>query len=155
MNLGDIMSRDVCVCRANNTIRDCAKMMSDHKVGFLPVVDDKGFLIGTLTDRDIVLRAVAQGKGPDSTVEDFMSRDPVHLHADSTLTEAESIMMQGHIRRLVVVDDRKKPIGIVSISDIAMHEPDANRLKEMFRTIMEHIPQERTVEEFVGTPCCG
>lgn len=155
MNLGDIMSRDVRFCRASDAIKDCAKSMADNKIGFLPVVDDNGILLGTLTDRDIALRAVAMGKGPDTKVQDVMSGDPVHLHADSTLDEAEQVMMQGHIRRVVVVDDQKKPIGVVSISDIAKSEDDAGRLKEVLSTITERIPEERTVEELVGSPCCG
>ena len=155
MSLGDMMEHNIKTCRADDTLRACAKMMMDNRIGFLPVVDNKGILIGTITDRDIVLRAVAAGKNADSKVRDFFSDNPVHLHASDDIAEAENVMMQGHIRRLVIVDDQKKPIGVVSISDIVMHEKDFERLHDVLCKVFERTPQERTVEELVGSACCG
>jgi len=155
MKLGEIMSRDVRTCGLNSSIADCAKMMEQFKIGFLPIVDEGGALVGVLTDRDIVRRAVAAGKGPDAKAKEIYSDEPVHLHADDTLTDAEEAMMQGRIRRLVVIDDEKKPVGIISLTEIVRYESDASRLKDVLGSILEPMREERTVEELVGTPCCG
>jgi len=155
MKLGDIMSRDVRTCTMSSSIGDCAKMMEEFKIGFLPVVDDNGVLVGTLTDRDIVRRAVAAGKGPDAKVEDIYSDEPVHLHSEGTLSDAEDAMMHGRIRRLVIIDDEKKPIGIISLAEIVRNEADPKRLKEVLESILEPMREERTVEALAGTPCYG
>ena len=147
MTVSNIMQRDIKCCGLSDTIQACAKTMAQNKIGFLPVVGASGELVGTITDRDIVLRAVATGKGPDCKVQDVYSDNPVHVTEDSDISEAEELMAEGHIRRLVVLNGQLKPVGVISLSDIVRNEKDSKRLHESLIRIMEKTSAERTVEE--------
>lgn len=155
MTLSEVMTPDPKVCRENDSIQSCARIMADNNLGFLPVVDENGILIGTVTDRDITIRATAKGKSHDTKVRDVYSDNPVHLRKEDALALAEDLMMDAHIRRLVVVDDAKKPIGVVSASDVGRCEKNTQRVALVFGTILKPMPQGRTVEELVGSSCCG
>ena len=147
MTVNKIMERDIKMCGLNDTIQDCARMMEQHRIGFLPVVGSNGELVGTITDRDIVLRAVAKGKGTDCLVKDVYSDNPLHLDEDADISEAEDLMADGHIRRLVIVNAQNKPVGVVAISDIVRNEDDPKRLHSILVKVMEPMQAERTVEE--------
>ena len=145
MTLSEVMTPEAKVCRETDSIIECAQIMADFGVGFLPVVNDEGELVGTVTDRDITLRAVAKGMDLEG---------PIHLQEGDSLAQAEELMMEGHIRRIVVVDDSKHPVGVVSLSDIVRNEDDS-KAREVYETVAEPIEQERTVEQFAGMGCCG
>jgi len=154
MTLSEVMTPEAKVCRETDAIIECAQIMADFGVGFLPVVNDEGELVGTVTDRDITLRAVAKGMYLEGPIGEIMSDKPIHLQEGDSLAQAEELMMEGHIRRIVVVDDSKHPVGVVSLSDIVRNEDDS-RAREVYETVAEPIEQERTVEQFAGMGCCG
>lgn len=123
MKVQDIMTRDVCIADPNQTVREAAKKMAEVDVGLLPVGENDR-LVGMISDRDIALRCVAAGKGPDATVRDIMTRDVKYCYEDQNVEDVASNMAEQQIRRLPVVDQDKRLVGIVSLADVAM-ERDA------------------------------
>jgi len=155
MILSEVMTPDPKTCSEEDSIRDCARIMADHNVGFLPVVNELGRLVGVITDRDITTRATAIGISGDAKVGDICSDNPVHMEPTDTLERAEDLLMDAHIRRLVVVDKEKRPVGVVSLCDVGRFDEDADRVTDVFATVLEPMPQSRTVADLVGSPCCG
>ncbi len=121
MRVNEAMSRDVKVCTPGSSIRECAKSMAECDAGALPVGENDR-LIGMITDRDIAIRAVAQGKGPDTPVRDIMSTDVKYCFEDEELDHVAKNMAEQQIRRLPVVNRDKRLVGIVSLGDLALKE---------------------------------
>jgi CBS domain-containing protein len=122
--ISEIMSTDVRVVEPQETLRRAAEMMVRLDVGALPVVTDN-HLMGMLTDRDIVVRGVAAGLSPDAgCVSDVMTREVLYCTADQDTREVLELMGEKQVRRLPVVDDDRHLVGIVSIGDLALNEPD-------------------------------
>jgi CBS domain-containing protein len=122
MNARTLMTPEPSVVSVNDTITSAARLMRTLRVGMLPVVDDTHHrhLLGVLTDRDIVVRCVAEGHRLDCLVEDHMTRDALMtVHADSDLRLIADRMEQHQVRRLPVVDSRQRVIGIVTQADLA------------------------------------
>ncbi|PWB82352.1 MAG: CBS domain-containing protein [Methylocystaceae bacterium] len=119
MKIQDIMTRDVCIADPNQTVREAAKKMSEIDIGLLPIAENDR-LVGMISDRDIALRCVAEGKGPDAFVRDVMTRDVKYCYDDQNVEDVASNMAEQQLRRLPVVDHDKKLVGIVSLADIAM-----------------------------------
>ena len=118
MKISDIMSRDVQVARPEDTLRDAAETMARIDVGSLPVCDGRR-LLGIVTDRDIVVRGLAKGLGPDSTVPQVMTEGVEYCFDDDDLVEVSDKMAASQIRRIPVVDRDKNLVGIVSLGDVA------------------------------------
>jgi CBS domain-containing protein len=117
----DIMKPNVERCLGDATIVDVAKQMRDRNVGFLPVCDDSGRAIGVLTDRDLAVRVLAEGRDPTKwTARDVMTRDVVTAHPDDELKTAEDHMIGRRVERIVVTDENSTPVGVVSLTDIAV-----------------------------------
>ena len=155
MSLSEVMTPDPITCRLEDSIQDCARLMADHNLGFLPVVDEYGTLVGTITDRDIVIRSAARGEPLTTRIQEIYSDNPIHLSPEDTLAQAEDLMMDAHIRRLVAVDDEKKPVGVLSLSDIGRFDKDLRRVGNVFAAVLEPMPQGRTIEGLIGSACCG
>jgi len=119
MKVRDLMTRDVFVARPNQTIRDVAGMMENIDAGALPVGDDDR-LLGMITDRDIAIRAVGQGKGPQTLVQDIMSHEVKYCFEDEDTEHIAHNMADQQIRRLPVVDRNKRLVGILSLGDLAI-----------------------------------
>ncbi len=100
------------------SIRKAAQIMRDEDVGVLPIVDGMGVLVGIVTDRDIAVKAVADGRDADTPVEKCMTRNPDTIGKDTTLQQAMLLMSQQQIRRLPVVENGRL-IGIVSLGDLS------------------------------------
>ena len=117
----DIMSRDVHVVRPDDSLQDAAMQMRSHDVGFLPVCDGEK-LVGTLTDRDIAIQAVAEGKDPKKTrVKDLGNREVCWCYDDQSPEDAAKMMKDKEVRRVLVIDrDSKQLIGVVSVGDLAI-----------------------------------
>jgi CBS domain-containing protein len=107
---------------ASQAIDDAARLMRDEDVGSLPVTD-QGRLIGVITDRDIVIRVVAEGGRDSATVADALSRNPVTVAPDDDLEEALRLMARHQVRRLPVVEDDRL-VGIVAQADVALAEKE-------------------------------
>lgn len=123
MQVSDIMTPDPETCSPGDTIRSVATKMAEGDFGSVPVVDGDR-LVGVVTDRDIVVRGVAEGLGHDTEVEQVMTADPVCVSPDTDTEEAAEIMQEEQIRRLYVTDDDDRLVGVVALADIALAEDD-------------------------------
>lgn len=112
------MSRDIQVARVNDTIQEIAGRMAVGDFGFLPVADGDA-LVGTITDRDIAIRAVAHGKPATTPVAEVMSSGATTIHDHDDLSVALDLMADDKIRRLPVVDKHGKLVGVVSLGDLS------------------------------------
>ena len=131
----DLMKTNLQVVREDDSLRVAAETMAAANVGFLPVCDDWGKAVGTLTDRDIVVRAVAQTYDPDlRRVGEIMTHNVVTCRPSDDLALAEQFMAQYQVSRLVVTDDDDTLVGVISLSDIAEHEP-ARRAARTLRSV--------------------
>lgn len=120
MNVEQIMSRPVITCRASDTLNSAAGLMWENDLGALPVVDDDGAIAGMVTDRDVCMATYTSGKSISTIcVRDAMSTNAISCMPSDTLGDAELKMAEAQIHRLPIVDSRKRPIGMVSIYDIA------------------------------------
>ena len=136
MRCEEIMKRDVKCVSPRDIVEDAACRMRDENVGFLPVCDESKNVLGTLTDRDIAIRAVA-GKKPGSTlVEDVMTREVVCCRPGDDLQKAEQLMADNHKSRIICTDERGCLVGVISLSDIAQHEGGA-RASDTLRQVSE------------------
>lgn len=124
----DVMTEDPQTVEPGDSIQDAAKKMKDADTGALLVVDGDD-LKGIVTDRDIVVNAVAEGNG-DAKVEDVASTDTTTIEPDAELKDAIAKMREAKVRRLPVVADGN-PIGIVSLGDLAIEADDDSALKEI------------------------
>ena len=112
------MTRDVLVLVPEQSICDAARLMAEHDIGALPVSQGDR-LVGMITDRDIAVRAVADGRGPDTKVADVMSPEVMYCFDDEDIDHVASNMGNIQVRRLPVVNRDKRLVGIVSLGDIA------------------------------------
>ena len=119
MKIKDLMSRDVDIARPDDTLQQVAERMATGDYGFMPVVEGDR-LIGTITDRDIAVRAVAKGAGPSSAVSEFLSRDAITVLESDDLKIALDLMSRARIRRLPVVDKNTRLVGVVSLGDLSV-----------------------------------
>jgi CBS domain-containing protein len=142
MRVGEVMTRDVAVVSPYATLREAARRMDNLNVGALPVCDGRR-LVGIVTDRDIVVRATAAGAAPDLTrVHDVMTDDVMWCFEDDDVEEAEEEMARVQIRRLPVVDGRKRLVGMLSLGDLATDR--APRADDTLRSISEPSEPDRS-----------
>lgn len=124
MKVSKFMTRDVQLASPTQTIREAAQLMAKLDAGALPVAQDDR-LVGMITDRDIAIRAVAQGKSPDTAVKDVMSQEVLYCFDDQELKEIARNMGDVKVRRLPVVNRDKRLVGIISLGDLALNEAPA------------------------------
>ena len=125
MRVSEAMTREVRVASPGQSIREVATIMAEIDAGILPVGDNDR-LVGMITDRDIAIRAVAQGKGPDTPVRDVMSTEKVmYCYDDDELDNVAKNMGDVQVRRLPVVNREKRLVGILSLGDLANRERKA------------------------------
>jgi CBS domain-containing protein len=116
----DIMTKNPEFVKPESNARQAAKQMASLDVGFLPV-GEKDNPLGVITDRDIVLRCVAEGKNPEEvSVRDIMTREIKQISEDSSIEEAGNIMRENKIRRTLVVDKDKRTVGVISLGDLSV-----------------------------------
>lgn len=121
----DVMSTDLVTCPTDTTIADAARMMRDHGIGDVLVTRKNDKLAGIVTDRDLVVRCLADGASADATIERACSSDLFTLTPDSSIDEAVRIMREQSLRRVPVVDDGRA-VGIVTLGDLAIEaEPNS------------------------------
>ncbi|MBA4265622.1 MAG: CBS domain-containing protein [Comamonadaceae bacterium] len=132
----DVMSPSVHLVSPEATLKDAAVLMRDKGIGMLPVGENDR-MIGTITDRDIAIRAVAEGKNSDAMVREVMTKDLVWAYEDDTVEQGARRMSECQIRRLPVVNADKRLVGIVSLGDFAVEVDDmrlnAEALEEISR----------------------
>jgi CBS domain-containing protein len=118
MRVSEAMTREVRVATPGQSIRDAAKTMAEIDAGVLPVGENDR-LIGMITDRDIAIRGIAAGKGPDTPVREVMSSEVKYCFDDEDIAHVAENMAEQQIRRLPVVNRDKRLVGIVSLGDVA------------------------------------
>ena len=124
MRVSEAMTRTVQIASPNQSIQEAALMMARIDVGVLPVGENDR-LVGMITDRDIAVRAVAAGKGPETPVREIMSTEVRYCFEDDDIDDVAQNMAEIKLRRLPVLNDGKRLVGIISLADIALAEgPD-------------------------------
>lgn len=137
MKVSDVMTRDVEIASPDDSLKTAAQLMADIESGILPVGENDR-LVGMITDRDITVRAVAEGKAPDEcTVRDVMTEAIRYCFEDDDIERASRLMAEHEVRRLPVLSRDKRLIGIVSLGDIAAAGQDVKRSGEALGRIAD------------------
>lgn len=130
----EIMTRDVRVATREMTLREVAQMMRDGDMGSVPVVD-QGRLVGIITDRDIVVRCVAEGRGAETPAGDAMTAEIFSVKPNDFAFEAVRLMGDKQVRRIPVVAEDGRLAGIISMADIALETEDELEIAETLEEI--------------------
>jgi CBS domain-containing protein len=125
----EVMTENPSTVEASATVQDAAQLMDKEDIGNVLVVEN-GEVQGIVTDRDIVVRVIAKGNGPDASVRQAATTDVQTLSPDDSIEDAIKQMEQGNVRRLPVVDDGK-PVGIVSLGDLAKAKDQDSALADI------------------------
>lgn len=139
MRCDEIMRADVEWVYLDATVREAAARMRDRDIGFLPVVDRQGMVIGTLTDRDITIRVVADGGDLATPVTMCMTREVIGCFQSDDVRKAEELMALYQKTRVVVLDDRGMLAGVISLSDLARCR-DEHEAAETLRDVKSEAP---------------
>jgi len=118
--VNEVMTRNPSVLTLESTVQEAAKMMFEHNVGSIPLVEG-GQCVGTVTDRDIALRVVGDGLSHDTLISEVAAKNVVTVGPEQPLEEAMHLMAEHQIRRLPVCDESGELVGIVAQADIARH----------------------------------
>ena len=131
MTVADLMTSFPEALGPDDTVQKAAKMMRDHDYGVIPILDAEDSLVGIVTDRDIVVKSVADGRGPEGRLDECMTPNPDTVPKDLPIEQALHLMDRRQIRRLPVVENGRL-IGMVSLSDIAKSQaPAAEKVKTL------------------------
>lgn len=128
MRVSELMHTPAVTCRSGATIGEVARQMRDRNVGSVVVVDDIGYLAGIVTDRDVALRGVAEGRPGEEPVDEIMTRNVATVPARADVADAAALMVKRRVRRLPVVDDAGAPHGMLALDDLVRqlgHDADA------------------------------
>jgi CBS domain-containing protein len=140
MQIREIMTREVDVIPPTASVRDAALKMKELDVGAIPVCDGQK-LAGLVTDRDITVRAVAEGRNPSEVrVAEVMSSDIAYCFEDETVEQAANLMESKQIRRLPILDRNKQLTGIISLGDISVRT-EGSRQKDLAADALEEISE--------------
>jgi CBS domain-containing protein len=123
MKVSEVMTSNVETISPDQTVQRAASFMLSADAGSIPVTDGDR-LIGMITDRDIAVRGVAKGYGPDTTVRELMTDDLVTVRIDDDIEDAASRMSEAQVRRLPVIDEQDRLCGIVSLGDLSREADD-------------------------------
>jgi CBS domain-containing protein len=141
MKIREIMTTEVATASPDSTLEEVASMMKEEDTGAIPVLDEDQ-LVGIITDRDIVVRCIAEGKDPTETnVEDVLSENPVTIDVEADVEEAGRLMSDRQIRRLPVVQQGSL-VGMISLGDIAVKEPDEEPAVEALEGVSRGVKQD-------------
>ena len=135
MKVSEVMTRDVQTVRPDQPVRQAASFMLSADAGSIPVTDGDR-LIGMITDRDIAVRGVAKGYGPDTPVRELMTNDIICARDDDDVDEVASKMSEAQVRRLPVIDDQDRLCGIVSLGDLS-RDADEDTANEALEGVSE------------------
>lgn len=139
MHIRDVMTPDPCCLSPNDSIKDAARIMRDEDTGAVPIVED-GRPVGILTDRDIVVRAVAEDGQLNRPVRDIVTSGVLSASPEMSTREAAELMSEHQIRRLPVVENDRL-VGIVSLGDLAVKEGRDSRVGDALQHISEGVKE--------------
>jgi CBS domain-containing protein len=134
-----IMKRDIACVDTDDSVQAAAERMRRDNIGFLPVCDASGRVVGTITDRDIALRIVAEERSPETRVEDVMTHEVIACSPSDDVHRAEQLMGKYKKSRIICCDDSGRPVGVISLSDIAQHESSEQTARTMRRVTMREV----------------
>jgi len=134
MYVQDVMKKKVVTCREKDSLKKCADLMREWKIGMLPVVDAKHQLVGVVTDRDLVVRGIAEGRPLTAEACDVMTKRLVTCRDGDELWFAEERMAAERKSRILVVDDARHVVGVISLSDIPLSD-EGPRASELLRQV--------------------
>ena len=138
MIIREVMTRDAKLTHPDDTLQQAARLMKDCDCGILPVADGDQ-LVGMITDRDIAIRCVAEGKGPSARVTEAMTQEVLYCFEDQDTQNVCQNMADIQVRRLPVMNRKKRLVGIVSLSELARKEPNtAKALHGIARPSEQH-----------------
>jgi len=135
MKVREVMTRDVQTVRPDQTAQEAASFMLNADAGSIPVTEGDR-LIGMITDRDIAVRGVAKGNGPDTPVRELMINDVVSARLDDDVEEVATMMSNAQVRRLPIIDDQQMLCGIVSLGDLS-READEGCAQEALQGVSQ------------------
>jgi CBS domain-containing protein len=139
MKIRDMLTKDPQVIRPDAMICEAARMMKQHDIGMLPVCDGER-LVGSITDRDLTVRAVADACDPLSTrVRDIMTPNVFWCYDDQDIQEAAQLMEEKQIRRLPIVNRDKRLVGIISLGDLALRTQNERLAEEVLECVSEPV----------------
>ncbi len=143
MQIREIMTREPVVIGPDVLLKDAAARMRELHSGVMPVGQNER-LVGMLTDRDITIRATAEGKDPNQTrVEEVMTPDVVYCFEDDEAGDAARRMEEHQLRRLIVLNRDKRLVGILSLGDLAVHTADDRLAGEVTEAVSEPAEQKQ------------
>lgn len=134
MRCSEIMTKNLRTASPDATLREVAVMMRDGDIGAVPIVDE-GKLVGIVTDRDMVVRAVSEGKSADTRISEVMTAQLFTVGPDDFVFEAVRLMGDKQVRRVPVVSDDGKLAGIIAMADIALESEDEIQIAETLEEI--------------------
>lgn len=137
MRVSEIMTKQVGVVSPDTTLVEAAKLMAREDVGALPIGQGRD-LLGMLTDRDIVVRGIAEERDAlETQVRDVMTPELIFVFDDQDVQQAAFLMSSRQVRRLPVLDRKRRLVGIVSLGDLAKHDPNDERLSATLQSVSE------------------
>jgi CBS domain-containing protein len=131
MNISDFMTPNPTACPTTASLADAAKAMRDEAIGDVLVCDDNQRLVGIVTDRDLVVRGLANGDVQGLTLADVCSNDPITVRSDTPASEVVRLMTDRAVRRVPVTDEDGRPVGIVSLGDLASQLDEESALGQI------------------------
>jgi CBS domain-containing protein len=141
MKVSEVMTRDVQTIQPDQRVQEAASFMLSADAGSIPVTEGER-LIGMITDRDIAVRGIAKGYGPDTPVRDIMTDDIICARASDDVEEVATKMSEAQVRRLPVIDDDERLCGIVSLGDLS-RETDGETAREALQGVSQPGGQHR------------
>jgi len=152
MKVSDVMTTDVETVLMNSTLEEVASIMKVEDIGAVPVVDEDDDLVGIITDRDIVVRCVAEGKNPAETnAEEVLSHELETIEPDADLEEATQLMADKQIRRLPVCEHGEL-VGMLSIGDVAVKSGDGEASARVLEEISKDLKSNSTGRKIAASP---
>jgi CBS domain-containing protein len=139
----EVMTGDPVCCVPTDTVARIAKLMKTENIGSVPICEDRHGkkLLGIVTDRDLALQVVAENRDASTKVQDVMTREPLTCCADDDLQTALDAMEKHQVRRIPVVDDQRRLIGMISQADVAVRSDEPKKTAE----VVEEISRSRAV----------
>jgi IMP dehydrogenase len=134
MQCKEAMKAPVKTCSQKAPVAECARLMAEHNIGFIPVLDDQNALVGVVTDRDLALRVLGKDRSNQTPVSEVMTTEVVTCSAEDGLHFAEQQLNDARKSRIVVVDSSRNVVGVLSLSDIGRIE-DPERAGQVLRGV--------------------
>lgn len=136
MRCEEIMKRDVRCVSPSESAQQAARRMREEGIGFLPVCDGSGKVLGVVTDRDLTIRVLAADHAPSTRIQEVLTPEVIACRPEDDLSRAEELMARHHKSRIICVDDDGRLVGVISLSDVAQCE-DGARASKVLREVSE------------------